>query len=63
MGHDPFKATIPHGFADFKHCIPCSDVDIENDEFILKLTGDDGVSKYWLHRCWRRDVLATSLRF
>ena len=45
MDLDPFKATIPNGFADFKHCIPCSDVDIENDEFNLKLTGNDGVSK------------------
>ena len=44
---DPFKVTIPNGFADFKHCIPCSDVDIENDEFILKSTGSDGVSEYW----------------
>ena len=45
MDLDPLKATIPSSFADFKHCIPCSDVDIENDEFNLKLTGNDGVSK------------------
>ena len=29
------SATIPRDFTDFKQCIPCSDVDIENDEFIL----------------------------
>ena len=45
IDYDPFKATIPRGFADFKHCIPCADVDIENDEFILKPTGTDSVSK------------------
>ena len=28
-------ATIPPYFTDFKQCIPCSDVDIDNDEFIL----------------------------
>ena len=42
----PVSATIPRGFTDFKHCIPCSDVDIENDEFILKtdLSNGDAVS-------------------
>ena len=42
----PVSATIPRGFTNFKHCIPCSDVDIENDEFILKteLSNTDAVS-------------------
>ena len=42
----PVSATIPRGFTDFKHCIPCSDVYIENDEFILKtdLSNGDAVS-------------------
>ena len=42
----PVSATIPRGFTNFKHCIPCSDVDSENDEFILKtdLSNTDAVS-------------------
>lgn len=41
-----FKATIPKGFTDFKHCIPCSDVGTKNDEFNLKtnLSRGDAVS-------------------
>ena len=40
------SATIPRDFMDFKQCIPCSDVDIENDEFILTtdLTSGNAVS-------------------
>ena len=42
---DSLKATIPQSFSEFKHCIPCTDVDIENDEFTLKATGSDSVSE------------------
>ena len=31
----PFKATIPTGFTNFKHCIPCPLVDTINCEFML----------------------------
>ena len=41
---DSLKATIPQSFSEFKHCIPCTEVDIENDEFTLKTTGSDSVS-------------------
>ena len=41
------KATIPFGFTDFKHCIANSEVDRQNDEFILKtdLSTGDSVSR------------------
>ena len=41
------QATIPEDFNDFKHCIPCSDVDISNDEFLIQMaSGGDAVSEF-----------------
>ena len=35
--------TIPSGFTDFEYCIDMDDVDIENDEFKMLASGNDGV--------------------
>ena len=62
---DSLKATIPQSFSEFKHCIPCTEVDIENDEFTLKTTGSDSVSgiirrgqliRFWLLKSGFRSV-------
>ena len=36
-------ANMQRGAKDFKHCLPITDVDIENDEFSLHATSSDGV--------------------